>query len=253
MPESAIADGAVDYILSPKEIAHALVRLSKSGYIKNAIVKTTKKNEIENKHPDLKIILQLVYQKRGIDFSHYKMNTVKRRIIRRIQMHNLDTLKQYIELLGKKNEEIELLCQDLLINVTSFFREPDTFLFLKTTLFPKLLKSKSAGDTLRIWVPACSTGEEAYSVAMTLLELQSKKIVKVPVQIFATDLSEPAIRKARMGEYGEDEIKLLPPKLVEKYFTRSKEGYRVGRALRESCMFAQHNILYDPPFSNVDL
>jgi two-component system CheB/CheR fusion protein len=252
MPESAIAEGAVDFVLSPKEIAAALIRLSKSGYVKNGIVKTAREDEIENKHPDLKIILQLVYQQKGMDFSHYKMNTIKRRIIRRIQMHKLKTLKQYAEMLSKKSEEVDLLCQDLLINVTSFFRDPDAFAYLRTTLFPKLLKSKTSGETMRIWVPACSTGEEVYSIAMILLELQDKRKVKLPVQIFATDLSVSAIRKARLGSYSEADLISVPPRLVQKYFTKSKDGYRVGKMLRESCVFAQHNILYDPAFSNVD-
>jgi two-component system, chemotaxis family, CheB/CheR fusion protein len=252
MPEAAIAQGVVDSILSPKEIALALVRFSKSDYSKNKVAKTTKEDEIENKHPDLKVILQLLFHRKGMDFSHYKMNTIKRRIIRRTQIHNIKTLKEYIEFLRKKPEEVELLSQDLLINVTSFFREPDRFAFLRSTLFPKLLKTKKPGETLRLWVPACSTGEEVYSIAMILLELQEKRLDKLTVQIFATDLSEYVIRKARIGEYSEDELDPVSLKLKSKYFVKTKEGYRAGKLLRESCMFAQHNILYDPPFSNVD-
>jgi two-component system CheB/CheR fusion protein len=252
MPESAIAEGCVDYVMSPKEMAATLIQLSKNNSSKKTILKNIKGEEIENKDPDLKIILQLLYQQKGMDFSHYKMNTIKRRILRRIQMHDLKTLKQYAELLQRKDEEIEALSQDLLINVTSFYRDLDAFDYLREVLFPKILKNKLPDETLRLWVPACSTGEEVYSIAMILLDLQSQKKNKLPIQIFATDLSAEAIRKARQGEYSEADLISVPPKLVQKYFTRSKDIYRVGKSLRESCVFAQHNILYDPAFSNVD-
>jgi two-component system CheB/CheR fusion protein len=252
MPESAIAEGCVDYVMSPKEMAATLIQLSKNNSSKKTILKSIKGEEIENKHPDLKTILQLLYQQKGMDFSHYKMNTIKRRILRRIQMHNLKTLKQYAELLKRKDEEVEALSQDLLINVTSFYRDLDAFDYLKEVLFPKILKNKMPDETLRLWIPACSTGEEVYSIAMILLDLQSQRKNKLPLQIFATDLSAEAIRKARLGEYTEADLISVPPKLVQKYFTRSKDIYRVGKSLRESCVFAQHNILYDPAFSNVD-
>jgi two-component system CheB/CheR fusion protein len=252
MPESAIVEGCVDYVMSPKEIATTLVQLSKNNLSKKTILKNIKGEEIENKHPDLKIILQLLYQQKGMDFSHYKMSTIKRRILRRIQMHNLKTLKQYVELLKRKDDEIETLSQDLLINVTSFYRDLDAFDYLRDVLFPKILKNKLPDETLRLWIPACSTGEEVYSIAMILLDLQNKRKTKLPIQIFATDLSAEAIQKARQGEYTEADLISVPPKLVQKYFTRSKDVYRVGKSLRESCVFAQHNILYDPAFSNVD-
>jgi two-component system CheB/CheR fusion protein len=252
MPESAIAEGCIDYVMSPKEIAATLVQLSKNNILKKTILKNTKGEEIENKHPDLKMILQLLYQQKGMDFSHYKMNTIKRRILRRMQMHNLKALKQYAELLQHKDDEVEALSQDLLINVTSFYRDLDAFDYLRNVLFPKILKNKLPDETLRLWIPACATGEEVYSIAMILLDLQSQRKNKLPIQIFATDLSAEAIRKARQGEYSETDLISVPPKLVQKYFTRSKDIYRVGKSLRESCVFAQHNILYDPAFSNVD-
>jgi len=252
MPQSAISQGAVDFVLSPKEIAQALVRLSKSGYVRNGLLKTEKEDEIENKNPDLKIILQLLYKKRAIDFSHYKMNTIRRRMIRRMQIHKVKTLHEYAGLLNRKKDEIDQLCKDLLINVTYFFRDPDAFLYLKNNLFPKLLKRKSSEERLRIWIPACSTGEEVYSIAMTILELQRKRRMSLPVQIFATDLSAEAIVKARIGEYSEDELKHVSPQLLGRYFIKIKDHYRVGKILRDSCVFAQHNILSDPPFSQVD-
>ncbi|HEY0031230.1 MAG TPA: chemotaxis protein CheB [Bacteroidia bacterium] len=252
MPESAIVQGAVDFVLSPKEIANALIRLSKNAYINNSALRAEKEFEIENKNPDLKIILQLLYRRKGIDFSHYKMNTIKRRIIRRMQIHKIETLQQYAKLLGGKNDEIDMLSQDLLINVTYFFREPETFQYLKNSLFPKLIKSKTAEETLRIWIPACSTGEEVYSMAMLLMENQSKLGTNLPLQIFATDLSEQAIRKARLGQYTADDLKPVSKHLIDRYFTKIKDVYSVNKALRDTCVFAQHNILSDPPFSHVD-
>jgi two-component system CheB/CheR fusion protein len=216
MPESAIAEGCIDYVMSPKEIAATLVQLSKNNILKKTILKNTKGEEIENKHPDLKMILQLLYQQKGMDFSHYKMNTIKRRILRRMQMHNLKALKQYAELLQHKDDEVEALSQDLLINVTSFYRDLDAFDYLRNVLFPKILKNKLPDETLRLWIPACATGEEVYSIAMILLDLQSQRKNKLPIQIFATDLSAEAIRKARQGEYSETDLISVPPKLVQK-------------------------------------
>src|SRR6185312_1589326 len=140
----------------------------------------------------------------------------------------------------------------LLINVTSFFRDTEAFAYLKTTFLPKLLKSKLTGETLRVWVPACSSGEEAYSIAMLLTELQDKKVKKIPVQIFATDLSEQAIQDARIGEYTQSNIKTISKKYVDRFFTKTGDNYRIVKEIREMCVFAPHNILRDPPFSRMD-
>ncbi|MDB5209927.1 MAG: domain S-box protein, partial [Sediminibacterium sp.] len=180
------------------------------------------------------------------------MNTIKRRIIRRMLLYKITTLKAYAKLLSQKNEEIDILYQDLLINVTSFFRDTDTHKFLKENLFPKLLKRKKTGESLRIWIPACDTGEEAYSIAMMLLEIQESKTINTPVQIFATDLSENAIRKARIGVYTKQELETVSPKRIQRFFTKSDGNFRVNKAVRDICVFAPHNILRDPPFSRLD-
>ncbi|MBK8702341.1 MAG: PAS domain-containing protein [Saprospiraceae bacterium] len=252
MPHSAIASGAIDFILSPKEIALELARLSKHPFVITNGKKTNNEDLIDNSNPDLKIILNKLYKTAGVDFSAYKMNTIKRRIIRRMLLYKLASLKQYAKLLTQKNEEIGILYQDLLINVTSFFRDSDTHKYLKETLFPKLLKRKKAGESLRIWVPACATGEEAYSIAMTLLEIQGSQTTHVPVQIFATDLSGNAISKARIGVYTKQELETVSPKRIQRFFTKADGGFRVNKAVRDMCVFAQHNILSDPPFSRLD-
>ncbi len=252
MPHSAIAAGVVDFILPPKEIALELARLSKHPFLKNNAVQVGNEEFIDNSDPNLKNILSLLHQATGVDFSQYKMNTIKRRIIRRMLLYKIKTLKAYAKLLTQKNEEIDILYQDLLINVTSFFRDTDTHKYLKESLFPKLLKNKKAGGSLRIWVAACATGEEAYSIAMMLLEIQGSKTTNIPVQIFATDLSEHAIGKARVGMYTAQELQTVSPKRIQRFFTKSDGGFRVNKSVRDMCVFAPHNILRDPPFSRLD-
>ncbi len=252
MPHSAIAAGVVDFILSPKEIALELARLSKHPFVKTNGVKANNEDLIENSNPDLKIILNQLYKTTGVDFSAYKMNTIKRRILRRMILYKITTIKQYAKLLTQKNEEIDILYQDLLINVTSFFRDTDTHQYLKETLFPKLLKRKKTGESLRIWVPACATGEEAYSIAMMLLEIQDSETGNIPVQIFATDLSKQAIDIARIGVYTKQELETVSPKLIQRFFTKADDKFRVNKTVRNMCVFAPHNVLSDPPFSRLD-
>nr|HMT27893.1 CheR family methyltransferase [Bacteroidia bacterium] len=252
MPHSASAAGVVDFILSPKDIALELDRLSKHPLLKASGVKNGEEDLIDNNNPDLISILNELHIITGVDFSAYKLNTIKRRIIRRMLLYKIKFLKEYAKLLSQKREEIDILYQDLLINVTSFFRDTDTHKYLYENLFPKLLKRKKSGETLRIWVSACSTGEEAYSMAMILLEIQEGKSAIVPVQIFATDLSERVISKARLGVYTKQELESVSPKRIQRFFSKSDGGFRVNKAVRDMCVFAPHNILRDPPFSRLD-
>ncbi len=253
MPQSAIASGAVDFVMSPKGIAKELNRISKHPLVKQKETKLLPETEIENSDPHLKSILQLLSNKKNVDFSHYKMTTIKRRMLRRMLMHKIKTLKQYAVFLGKDANELDLLYNDLLINVTEFFRDTDAFVYLSKTELPRLLKSKGHGETLRIWVSACATGEEVYSIAMLILESQKNKIQKVPFQIFASDLSADAINLARTGEYTLQQLKNVSEKRLQNFFTKSKDKYRISKSLRDVCVFAQHNILQDPPFSRMDL
>lgn len=252
MPHSAIASGNVDFILSPKEIALELARLSKHPFIKTIGVKNGEEDLIDNSNPDLKIILNLLHKVAGVDFSVYKMNTIKRRIIRRMLLYKITQLHEYANLLSQKKEEIDILYQDLLINVTSFFRDTETHNYLKENLFPKLLNRKKTREPLRIWVPACATGEEVYSIAMMLLEIQESNATSITVQIFATDLSEKAISKARTGIYSKHDLENVSPKRIQRFFTKVNDGFRVNKDLRDMCVFATHNILRDPPFSHLD-
>ncbi|HTH56747.1 MAG TPA: chemotaxis protein CheB [Cyclobacteriaceae bacterium] len=250
MPKSAIAAGAVDFVLSPKEIALELNRLSKHEYMKRRLFGTGK--EIENNNPELRIILKQLLKETNVDFSLYKMSTVKRRIYRRMLLNKVKTLKEYVNLIGAKKTEIRILYQDLLINVTTFFRDTSMHQYLKKVLFPQILKTKGPGESLRIWIPACSTGEEVYSIAMTLLELGRTNSSDQPIQIFATDLSAQAIAKARIGEYTSEQLKSVSLARLQRFYTKSGSKYRIAKVLREMCVFATHNILTDPPFSKVD-
>lgn len=252
MPKSAIAAGVVDFVLSPKEIARKLVNFSKFGYVKHRIFGKGKEDEIDNEDVDLKRIIRLLHEGVGVDFTPYKMNTIKRRILRRMVLNKKKTLKAYATYLSKNSEELDMLYQDLLINVTNFFRDIEAHLYLKATIFPRLLKSKASGETLRIWVAACSTGEEAYSMAMTILEIQGNKSSNKGVQIFATDLSEQAINKARIGEYTKQELEAVSAERLKRFYTKSDGGFRIAKSVRDMCVFAPHNILSDPPFSRVD-
>ncbi len=252
MPNSAIAADVVDFVLSPQGIARKLAQISKKGFPVLAAKDLPNVNIVADNDPDLKVIFDLLHKKTGVDFQHYKMPTIKRRLKHKMLQSGIKSVKEYSKLLLKKNNEIEILYKDLLINVTSFFRDEEAFRYLKKAFFAKLLKNKASDETLRIWVPACSTGEEAYSFAMMLTELQDLRTKKIPIQIFATDLSEQAINQARMGEYSHGDVKRISKKRLERFFTKNDDKYRISKELRDMCVFAPHNILRDPPFSRMD-
>jgi len=252
MPKASIESGAVDFVLSPKEIALKLIQLSKEGFPARSKNTVPEEDTIRDSDPDLKIILETLHKEIRVDFSRYKMATIKRRINYRMKQSNVKTVKEYSKLLSKRKDEVIILYKDLLINVTSFFRDPETFKYIQTTGLPKLLKSKKTGESLRVWIPACSTGEEAYSIAMILTELQEGKKNKVPIQIFATDLSDQAIDDARIGEYSKANVSSISKKRLDQFFVKTGDDYRIAKSLREMCVFAPHNILRDPPFSHID-
>ncbi len=261
MPQAAIAEGSVDGILPPAELAKELERLSKLKYIlsksmENEILPEVEKDDevgeesaLHVKIEDINTILRLLKTSVGVDFSHYKKNTIQRRIIRRMILHKLDNLSDYTELLKKNNLEVKLLYQDLLINVTHFFRDADCCDYLISDLLPNLLKEKTAAKPLRIWVPACSTGQKAYSLAMLILEMLGEHAVNAHIQIFATDLSEAAINKARIGIYTIAEVANVSAKRLQRFFTKVDGSYRIVKAIRDLCVFAPHNVFKDPPFS----
>ena len=252
MPKSAIADGMVDMVLSPKAIAHELARLGKQKEIIRLAMQDTEeaKSRVDE---DLIAIIHLLRKSTGVDFTHYKSNTIRRRIVRRMLLYKLESMKDYFLYMKQHITEVNSLFHDLLINVTSFFRDPDTMEYLKKVMIPRLLKSKSVNENLRIWVPACSTGEEAYSLAMIIMEALDDGSSNINVQIFATDLSEVTIAKARLGVYTRNEVANISPKRLQRFFIKIDGSYRIKKDIRDLCVFAPHNIFKDPPFSRIDL
>ncbi|GAB3017996.1 CheR family methyltransferase [Spirosoma pulveris] len=259
MPQSAIAEGVADKVLSPAEIAKELEHLSQQVMIFQQTVdsETTIENEIEElttvSTEDLQPIIQFLRRAIGVDFSNYKMTTIRRRIIRRMLLYKLDSLKEYLQYLREHTAEPGLLYNDLLINVTSFFRDEDTMEYLKDSIFPELIRQKSGQVPLRIWIPGCSTGQEAYSLAMLLLEKFEKEAPVTTIQIFATDLSENAISRARQGLYSVSEVANVSPKRLQQFFAKHQSMYQINKTIRDMCVFAPHNVLKDPPFSRIDL
>lgn len=252
MPMSAIAEGAVDLVLPPAGIAKELERLAGQANVMQEVMTETADDIVDN-DGNLLQILDLLKKSVGVDFRHYKMKTIKRRVIRRMLLYKLNTLEEYLQYIRQHPAEINLLYNDFLINVTSFFRDPDTMEHIRATIIPALLKNKRAGEPVRVWVPACSTGEEAYSLAMLFMEELAEKGSNIQVQIFATDLSETALAKARVGLYSRNDVAEVSPKRLQRFFTKVDGSYRIIKSIRDLCVFAPHNIFKDPPFSRLDL
>lgn len=258
MPQSAIIEGVVDLILPPRLMAAELERLSQQSTIfQRTAFAEAQANLVtdteDSPDEDLRAIIQFMRKSIGVDFSQYKMTTIRRRIIRRMVLYKQETLKAYLHYLRLHPAEAGLLYNDLLINVTSFFRDKETMDFLKTNILPQLIRRKTAYEPLRIWVPGCSTGQEAYSLAILLLEVVAEEAHPIPIQIFATDLSESAIDRARQGTYSLSEVAGVSPQQLQRFFTKNQASYQISKSIRDLCVFAPHNIFKDPPFSRIDL
>lgn len=247
MPKSAIDTGVVDYILQPEMIPQKL--LSLQATFNTAGDKTI--SEAESDDIKFKEILSLLRSRKGVDFTYYKQTTIRRRIKRRVGMSLKGSIAEYLNYLKENTQEQDILYQDLLIPVTEFYRDPKLFNVLCDTVFPAFFKNRMSDEPLRIWVAGCSTGEEAYSIVMCLHEYLGDK--SFDVQVFATDISEIAIAKARSGLYTKSEVKNLSATRLQRFFTRSDGNFRVNKTVRDACVFAYHNYVKDPPFSKIDL
>lgn len=252
MPKSAIVSGCVDFVLSPIEIAKELTRMS-HHYIKQPKILHDQLEELSEGEDGLKKIFFILNRSRGIDFRYYKDAMIKRRIRRRMLLHKLPTLKDYIEYLKENSGEIDSLHDDLLINVTSFFREPQTLKFLQDNVFPRLIKNRLTKEPIRMWVPGCATGEEVYSMAIFLSEFLAENSANIPVQLFGTDVSRTAIEKARVGRYLQSDVADIAPSRLARFFEKTDGSYQITKSIREMCIFAPHNVFGDPPFSKLDL
>ena len=265
MPMIAIASSYVDFILAPQDIAAELVKISQGNRENNAELDVDETDDDDHNElatpmfpkgeEALPTIFALLKNAMGTNFSHYKQGTVRRRIARRMGLLNLDQLDVYGQYLQEHPDEVEKLYHDILINVTSFFREPESFSILQQVVFPAICENKSPDTLIRIWVAGCSTGEEAYSIAMSLLEFFDDQPVKHQIQIFATDISELVINKARTGCYEQNLLTGVSPERLSRFFTpTTTEGsYQINKSVRELCIFARQNLTSDPPFSRLDL
>jgi two-component system CheB/CheR fusion protein len=205
--------------------------------------------EPEELHP----IFQLLRSHSGVDFSQYKLPTLQRRIQRRMALHKLSAVDYYVRFLQENPNEIKQLYQDILIHVTHFFREPDSFQSLAEEVFPAIVASRQGDAPIRVWVPACSTGEEPYSVAIMLMECLDRLSDAVPIQIFATDISETAIEQARAGVYPPSAVEDISPERLRRFFNKTDGHYRINKPIRDLCVFARQDLTRDPPFSKLDL
>ena len=249
MPNAAISTNMVDYILSPDKIAEELVELSgKSSIISDQIVEIT-----DSLESDLNEILEDIYKLTGIDFRQYKRNTLIRRLDKRMSINKLDSIKEYRGFLINHPEEKEALKRDFLIGVTSFFRDAEAFKLIGDKVLQDIFLNKSEEESLRIWVAGCATGEEAYSLAILLMEYIRKIGLKTDFKIFATDIDITSLKVAGAGVYPFNVVSDIPKDLIEKYFTKVGENFKISKKIRQKIVFSYHNILKDPPFVRLDL
>lgn len=250
MPQSAIASGTIDLILPLNEIPDAI-----ANYIRTE----PKLPQLDDGAAEARVsqMLQKVFAqlraRTNRDFSRYKRSTIMRRVQRRTQLCQLEDFGDYLELLRKQPEEATILSDDLLITVTNFFRDPEVFQILETKIIPELFKNRTAEDEIRIWSVGCATGEEVYSLVMLLLEEAGRRDFSPRLQVFASDLHERSLQRAREGFYPGDIETDVSAERLKRFFTKESGGYRIRKELRETVVFAPHNLLSDPPFSRMDL
>jgi len=272
MPRNAIASGCADYVMAPEAVARELVRIAAHPYIRGALAPLPADFIGEGgKHPPATIpsrrsrtgnatpksgfekIMDLAREQTGVDFSLYKTSTIHRRMTRRMLLNRKNSLDDYARLVAADPKELKALYTDMLISVTSFFRDPAAFDALKNTVFPKMVDQRRS-DAIRIWSLGCSSGQEAYSIAMAFMESTEQFADRVPkIQIFGTDLNETLLNKARHGLYPKSLAQEISCERLRKFFVEEDGGYRVIKALRENCIFARQDLLRDPPFSRMDL
>ncbi|MGH7653685.1 MAG: chemotaxis protein CheB [Gemmatimonadaceae bacterium] len=251
MPQSAVGTGTVDFVLPPAKIAQELAAVSRHEYLRaeapDAVI-----DSAPGAADAWSQIFGLLRGSTGVDFADYKPATIKRRVSRRMAMRNLADLGAYAAYCAAHADEVAKLYDDLLINVTEFFRDEAVFTLLRDQLFPKLAAAAPAGSAIRVWVPGCSSAEEVYSMAIVLLEATAAARGDHVLQIFGSDISEGAINRARAGRYPVNIQQQVSRERLDRFFTKTDTGYQISGNIRELCVFAKHDVIADPPFSRMD-
>jgi len=247
MPSSAIQTGLADYILPPEKIPSQLIT-----YVKQ-FAKKVRLPVAEKREDSVKRILNLVRSQTGHDFALYKKTTLNRRIEKRMNLHDIENVGVYFRFLHDNPKEVQSLFKDLLIGVTQFFRDRESFETLRKKILPKYLQDKSDGYPFRVWVPGCGTGEEAYSIAMIIMDCMQELKKDLKVQIFGTDIDENAISHARSGIYSNNIAGDVDAERLRRFFVKEENDYRVKKEIREMIVFAVQNLTKDPPFTKLDL
>lgn len=250
MPRSAVATGVVDLIVRPQDIAAAVVARASDALL---LVDEAQDAAAAVREGGMRAVFALLRERFHIDFSHYKPGTIARRTERRLQLGGDASLADYIGRLQTDRAELDALYEDLLIGVTGFFRDEEAFRRLETDVIPELVTNAPPGGTLRVWVAACATGEEAYSLAMLFTEAIARRGEPLTVKIFATDVHTASLEVAAAGIYPEDRAVAVGPRRLERFFTRVEGGFKVSADLRQMIVFAPHNLIRDAPFTKLDL
>jgi two-component system CheB/CheR fusion protein len=249
MPRSAIETGMVDFILPVEKMGEQLAQ-----YIHHPYLKQRKVPETEDKSEDqLQKIFLLIRNRTGHDFSHYKRNTIRRRIARRLAVHQIEDLDHYIKILQESAEEVDILAREMLITVTNFFRDREAWDSLSAQVIRPLVEEKPSATPLRIWVPGCATGEEAYTIAILFHEQMGRDDKHHLLQVFATDLDEDSVNVGRRGVYPKSIAADVSPARLKRFFTEEGDRYKIKNNIRETIVFATHNLIKDAPFSKLDL
>ncbi|MBM9520376.1 PAS domain-containing protein [Desulforhopalus vacuolatus] len=251
MPVSAISTGAVDYVLPVNEMPEAILKYINHSYVRGRWPGTDMTNDTNNQ--DLNNVLAILHAQLGHNFHHYKKNTLTRRVQRRMGLKQIERMLDYVTFLRDNPAEIEELFNDMLIGVTHFFRDRECWELLDEILITSLVRQSSPETSLRVWVAGCSTGEEAYTMAMLLMENFNKLNKKANFQVFATDIDIKALEHARSGRYPQSIATDLSPDRLNRFFVNKDDYYYVSKQLRDKIIFSEQNLISDPPFSKLDL
>lgn len=254
MPNSAIATGSVDGVESVQAMPELILRYIRKELIRCIYEPSDPKESFVASDADVKIVVEILKKKTGFDFSSYKTTTLMRRLARRVDASKSVSFSQYLDYLSQHSEEVDALFNEFLINVTRFFRDSESFLFLEQNVIPDLVSRMSADTPLRAWMAGCSTGEEVYSIAILVVECASRSNKPLNINIFATDIDTEALAAARAGVYPAEQIEAqITPERIARYFTKADKFYRINKNIRDIVVFSQHDLTRNPPLSKIDL